>query len=147
MGIQHKTLPFAAVQFHPESILTSPAHGLTILKNALSYLCFGEDRSVDVASGAEIVGSLEKLPVNELKSRLKAKNISTTGTKSELVVRLALWEHKSTEAKAGRIPFNEMSDEELVELKQGLGLKGAFADKPELVRIIEASLLETTKLY
>lgn len=38
MGIQHKTLPFAAVQFHPESILTSPVHGMTILTNALSFL-------------------------------------------------------------------------------------------------------------
>lgn len=38
MGIKHKTLPYAAVQFHPESILTSPAHGMTILKNALSFL-------------------------------------------------------------------------------------------------------------
>ena len=38
MGIQHKTLPFAAVQFHPESILTSPIHGMTILTNALSFL-------------------------------------------------------------------------------------------------------------
>jgi len=38
MGIKHKTLPFAAVQFHPESILTSPSHGMTILKNALRYL-------------------------------------------------------------------------------------------------------------
>mmetsp|Transcript_6446 Transcript_6446/g.16007 ORF Transcript_6446/g.16007 Transcript_6446/m.16007 type:complete len:875 (+) Transcript_6446:125-2749(+) len=33
MGIQHTSLPFAAVQFHPESILTSPAHGMAILKN------------------------------------------------------------------------------------------------------------------
>lgn len=38
MGIKHKTLPYAAVQFHPESILTSPAHGMAILKNALSFL-------------------------------------------------------------------------------------------------------------
>lgn len=38
MGIQHKTLPFAAVQFHPESILTSPAHGMAILQNVLSFL-------------------------------------------------------------------------------------------------------------
>ena len=38
MGIRHNTLPFAAVQFHPESILTSPAHGMTILENALSFL-------------------------------------------------------------------------------------------------------------
>jgi anthranilate synthase len=38
MGIQHKTLPFAAVQFHPESILTSPAHGMQMLENAISFL-------------------------------------------------------------------------------------------------------------
>ena len=38
MGIRHKTLPFAAVQFHPESTLTSPAHGLHILENTLSFL-------------------------------------------------------------------------------------------------------------
>jgi anthranilate synthase len=35
MGIQHRTLPVAAVQFHPESILTSPDHGLQLLANAL----------------------------------------------------------------------------------------------------------------
>jgi len=34
MGIQHKTLPIAAVQFHPESILTSPEVGLQMLANA-----------------------------------------------------------------------------------------------------------------
>lgn len=34
MGIQHQTLPIAAVQFHPESILTSPQLGLQILENA-----------------------------------------------------------------------------------------------------------------
>merc|ERR1711957_318326 len=38
MGIKHKTLPFAAVQFHPESIMTSPAIGLRILQNALTFL-------------------------------------------------------------------------------------------------------------
>jgi len=35
MGIQHRSLPVAAVQFHPESILTSPDHGLQLLANAL----------------------------------------------------------------------------------------------------------------
>jgi anthranilate synthase len=38
MGVQHKTLPIAAVQFHPESILTSPEIGLQMLANALSGL-------------------------------------------------------------------------------------------------------------
>lgn len=36
MAIQHKTLPIAAVQFHPESILTSPELGVQMLVNALS---------------------------------------------------------------------------------------------------------------
>jgi len=40
MALQHKTLPYAAVQFHPESILTSSAHGMAILKNALSFLSY-----------------------------------------------------------------------------------------------------------
>lgn len=35
MAIRHKTLPIAAVQFHPESILTSPELGLKMLSNAL----------------------------------------------------------------------------------------------------------------
>lgn len=43
MGIQHKTLPFAAVQFHPESILTSPMHGMSILQNALRFLRYSEE--------------------------------------------------------------------------------------------------------
>mmetsp|Transcript_21690 Transcript_21690/g.21848 ORF Transcript_21690/g.21848 Transcript_21690/m.21848 type:complete len:117 (+) Transcript_21690:376-726(+) len=38
MAIQHKSLPIAAVQFHPESILTLPKHGLQILNNALLLL-------------------------------------------------------------------------------------------------------------
>merc|ERR1719223_860603 len=45
MGIKHKTLPYAAVQFHPESILTSPVHGMSILKNALSFLSYGDEAS------------------------------------------------------------------------------------------------------
>ena len=40
MAVEHKTLPWAAVQFHPESILTSPqATGLPLLRNALEALC------------------------------------------------------------------------------------------------------------
>mmetsp|Transcript_11334 Transcript_11334/g.28525 ORF Transcript_11334/g.28525 Transcript_11334/m.28525 type:complete len:787 (-) Transcript_11334:457-2817(-) len=35
MGVQHRTLPLAAVQFHPESILTSPEYGVRMLQNAL----------------------------------------------------------------------------------------------------------------
>jgi anthranilate synthase len=38
MGVQHETLPIAAVQFHPESILTSPAVGLRLLANVVRLL-------------------------------------------------------------------------------------------------------------
>jgi len=43
MGIQHKTLPFAAVQFHPESILTSPMNGMKILENTIKFLRYSDD--------------------------------------------------------------------------------------------------------
>lgn len=38
MAIQHASMPIAAVQFHPESILTLPKHGMKILTNALEQL-------------------------------------------------------------------------------------------------------------
>mmetsp|Transcript_33236 Transcript_33236/g.80402 ORF Transcript_33236/g.80402 Transcript_33236/m.80402 type:complete len:928 (+) Transcript_33236:119-2902(+) len=51
MGIQHATLPYAAVQFHPESILTSPAHGMTILKNALRFLSSNKEGGAAAVAG------------------------------------------------------------------------------------------------
>jgi len=40
MAIEHKTLPIAAVQFHPESVMTSPKLvGLPIIAAMLSTLC------------------------------------------------------------------------------------------------------------
>ncbi len=40
MAIEHKTLPIAAVQFHPESVMTSPGEvGMPILETVLSLLC------------------------------------------------------------------------------------------------------------
>lgn len=38
MAIQHTRMPIAAVQFHPESILTLPKNGMKILTNALEQL-------------------------------------------------------------------------------------------------------------
>ena len=35
MAVQHESMPIAAVQFHPESILTAPQDGMAIIKNAL----------------------------------------------------------------------------------------------------------------
>jgi len=38
MGIEHATLPIAAVQFHPESIMTNTDVGLHMLSNAINKL-------------------------------------------------------------------------------------------------------------
>ena len=38
MGIEHTSLPIAAVQFHPESIMTNLDVGLNMLKNAITRL-------------------------------------------------------------------------------------------------------------
>ena len=38
MGIEHKRLPIAAVQFHPESIMTNLDVGLQMLQNAITRL-------------------------------------------------------------------------------------------------------------
>ena len=40
MAIEHKSLPIAAVQFHPESVMTSPgAVGMPIITSILTTLC------------------------------------------------------------------------------------------------------------
>jgi anthranilate synthase len=40
MAVEHRSLPIAAVQFHPESVLTAPGEiGMPILEAALSQLC------------------------------------------------------------------------------------------------------------
>ena len=40
MAIQHETLPIAAVQFHPESIITPTEVGLQMLANAVNKLSY-----------------------------------------------------------------------------------------------------------
>ena len=40
MGVEHETLPMAAVQFHPESILTRHDLGMKMLPNAITKLRF-----------------------------------------------------------------------------------------------------------
>jgi anthranilate synthase len=40
MAVQHKELPIAAVQFHPESILSLEADaGLKLIRNVLDHMC------------------------------------------------------------------------------------------------------------
>mmetsp|Transcript_1234 Transcript_1234/g.5237 ORF Transcript_1234/g.5237 Transcript_1234/m.5237 type:complete len:819 (-) Transcript_1234:34-2490(-) len=46
MAIEHKTYPLAAVQFHPESILTKPRHGLRMLANTFSLVREGQEEKV-----------------------------------------------------------------------------------------------------
>jgi anthranilate synthase len=42
MGVRHRQLPIEAVQFHPESILTSDDdHGLRLMEN-VAKLCRGQ---------------------------------------------------------------------------------------------------------
>ncbi len=42
MAIEHLSLPIAAVQFHPESVMTSPGEiGMPIIEQALALLCEG----------------------------------------------------------------------------------------------------------
>lgn len=150
MGIQHKTKPYAAVQFHPESILTDPRNGMTILKNALRFLRYndGDEGTNGTAgdddfatTGAQIVAELEEQSVSGLKDQLKSAGLSTSGTKSQLIVRLALWIHKSNEAKAGRLSFVGMTVPDLRELKQGLGLKGTAPTRGELVDVLNKCLM------
>lgn len=142
MGIQHNTLPFAAVQFHPESILTSPAHGMAILENALSVLQYPASDEEQATSGAELVGTLEEKSEGQLRETLGSAGLSTSGSKSEMVVRLALWTHKSREAKAGRVLLMEKSIAELRELKASLGLKGSSSTKEELLELLNGCLLD-----
>ena len=40
MAVEHTKLPITAVQFHPESILTNPRHGLRMLANCLRHLAY-----------------------------------------------------------------------------------------------------------
>lgn len=139
MAIQHKTLPMAAVQFHPESILTSPAHGLQLLKNALTYLTYDNNKS---NSGAALVGALEELSNDELQQRLEKLNLSKNGSKSEWVVRLALWEHKQEQYKEGKLNLDNMSLEELDDLQSSLGMlpRERYTEKSVLVTKLQTCL-------
>ena len=83
MAIQHNSLRITGIQFHPESILTSPAHGMTILKNALRYLKPIQDNDEGIE---DIIEDLDSLSVDDLKERLSSAGLGTSGNKADLVV-------------------------------------------------------------
>ncbi|KAK1743650.1 hypothetical protein QTG54_005247 [Skeletonema marinoi] len=116
MGIQHKTLPFAAVQFHPESILTSPIHGMTILTNALSFL---SNESSDE----------KERPV-------------CPWTKPELVMKLTLRQLSENDISAGKFQLSDMTVPELRELKTSLGVKGTAKNKSSLIELLANCLVK-----
>jgi len=142
MGIKHKSLPFAAVQFHPESILTSPSHGMTILKNAINFLNASDklngdsvgDESLEVLSE---IASLENLSVTELKDVLKQAGLGSSGTKDELIVKLALFKQTKIEVQTGTLDLDAMTVSELRGLKQGICLKGTATNKEMLVSTLK----------
>jgi len=55
MGIKHKTLPFAAVQFHPESILTAHQDGMRLLTNCIQHF-MGKSKATAAAAGTAAAG-------------------------------------------------------------------------------------------
>jgi hypothetical protein len=75
--------------------------------------------------------------------RCDKAGLTTSGSKSELVVRLALYTHKRIEVLAGRLSLEDMKKEELEELASGMGLKSGSDvpnDKESLVTALETSL-------
>ena len=118
---------------------------MSILENALRFLKYPED---DLApkSGAKIVGQLEQLDVNELKRKCDAVGLSITGSKSELVVRLALYTHKRTELLAGRLSLDDMGEGEVEELAASLGLISASdgSSNDAIIEALKQSLLAAT---
>jgi len=161
MGIRHKTLPFAAVQFHPESILTSPVHGKRILNNALTFLKYddanegGTKRPAErqhndssdsnaPASTATIIASateeFENRSVAQLKDRLKTLGLGCGGSKIDLVTKLTLWKNTCDEVRSGELDVDELSVAELKELKRALGLKGTASNKTMLRSVLKECL-------
>ncbi|GMH87909.1 hypothetical protein TL16_g11001, partial [Triparma laevis f. inornata] len=138
MGVQHKTKPYAAVQFHPESILTSPTHGLKIVENAIQFLKY--------TSGATAGNELEALSTTDLHSLAKKLNIKETWpSKSEFFASLSEHKRTSEQVKSGSLVLEDFKVGELKTLKRNLGIKGIGGavrkNKSGLICVIKESLL------
>ncbi len=63
MAVEHSTLPISAVQFHPESLLTSVGEiGLRLVRNVVTSLCRGNEPAR--SCGPERSGGLARLRCN-----------------------------------------------------------------------------------
>lgn len=60
MALQHRSLPIAAVQFHPESILTLPKYGMKIISNALREL---KSDHYDLSVGSDSLSASQTIRV------------------------------------------------------------------------------------
>ncbi|WP_061214194.1 anthranilate synthase component I [Syntrophomonas wolfei] len=66
MAVEHREMPVAAIQFHPESILTADnGNGLQVLKNVLNYLALPQKQAVAgrvfLTDGEELKGRLPSI--------------------------------------------------------------------------------------
>ena len=127
------------------SILTSPTHGLKIVENAIQFLRYGSPSDDDgshsfappAKSGSEVVGELEKLSLPELISIAKSLPLvkKTWGTKSTLILALALHKHKSAQLKSGELVLENMLVTELLELKVSFSVSAStFPNQSILTR-------------
>ena len=73
---------------------------------------------------------------------LKEKGQSAHGTKSELLMKLALRQLTEDDISAGKFLLSDMTVPELRELKTSLGVKGTAKNKSSLVELLESCLVK-----
>ncbi len=87
-----------------------------------------------------VINEIEKLPVAALKGLLKERGMSAHGTKSEVIMKLALRQLHADDIRAGKIQLSDMTVPELRKLKTSLGLKGTTKNKGGLLELLENCL-------
>ena len=90
----------------------------------------------DELATEDVVYELDSLPVSKLKTMLQEHGMSIHGTKSELVMKLALRQLKMDELAIRQIDLSTMTVPQLRELKTSLGVKGTAPTKSSLVDLI-----------
>ena len=87
-----------------------------------------------------VIYELDSLPVSKLKAMLQENGMSAHGTKSELVMKLALRQLKIDELASSQFDLSTMTVPQLRELKTSLGVKGTAPTKSSLVELIQDCL-------